>query len=327
MGKHWRRNRRKKQRKIIIVSVICLTFIMVSGYAAFSTTLNIGAKGNVKYYNGAMKLRELCNTTSGDGLYKDTYEDGRCIYRGSNPNNFIKFNNELWRIIAVEKDDTLKIIRNDVFENEMVFDNSTDRINENNTYCSECDERSCNFGCNAWSAVSGVFTNGNNSGTVTQDSSLNIYLNNEYYNSIVDRDLIAQHSFYYGGLTWGSAYKALITEEKEHTWNGKIGLINISDFYKASTSSSCNENVNDHGGEYDTGAKCGLDNYLRCGKQYWSLSSNKVNSRYVIPITSDGFLGSASSSVQVIYVRPVLFINSDIKLKGDGTADSPYLIK
>ena len=38
--------------------------------------------------------------TSGDGLYEDQYETGRYIYRGSEPNNYIQFNNELWRIVA-----------------------------------------------------------------------------------------------------------------------------------------------------------------------------------------------------------------------------------
>lgn len=46
---------------------------------------------------------------SGDGLYVDEYETGRYVYKGANPNNFIQFNDELWRIIAVEGDGTLKI--------------------------------------------------------------------------------------------------------------------------------------------------------------------------------------------------------------------------
>ena len=45
--------------------------------------------------------------TSGDGLYEDQYETGRYIYRGSEPNNYIQFNNELWRIVAKETDGTM----------------------------------------------------------------------------------------------------------------------------------------------------------------------------------------------------------------------------
>ena len=45
-----RRNRKqKKQRKIIIASVISLLCIMTAGYSAFQTNLNITAKGTIKY--------------------------------------------------------------------------------------------------------------------------------------------------------------------------------------------------------------------------------------------------------------------------------------
>ena len=32
--------------------------------------------------------------TSGDGLYEDQYEDGRYVYRGSEPNNYMIDENE-----------------------------------------------------------------------------------------------------------------------------------------------------------------------------------------------------------------------------------------
>lgn len=49
MARHRRTRRQlKKQRKIIIISLICFMFIMVGGYAAFQTNLNITAKGNIK---------------------------------------------------------------------------------------------------------------------------------------------------------------------------------------------------------------------------------------------------------------------------------------
>ena len=46
--------------------------------------------------------------TSGDGLYKDTTETGRCVYKGANPNNYITLGSDMYRIIAVESDGTLK---------------------------------------------------------------------------------------------------------------------------------------------------------------------------------------------------------------------------
>ena len=66
--------------------------------------------------------QQISPVTSGDGIYKDEYESGRCVYRGENPNNYIRFNNELWRIIAREADGAYKIVRNEVLPEDMPFD-------------------------------------------------------------------------------------------------------------------------------------------------------------------------------------------------------------
>ena len=68
----------------------------------------------------ATKVIDLTDdiTTSGDGLYEDEYEEDRYVYKGKNPNNYVSFNNELWRIIALEKDGTMKIVRNETLPNQ-----------------------------------------------------------------------------------------------------------------------------------------------------------------------------------------------------------------
>ena len=71
--------------------------------------------------NLATHIMDLAND-SGSGVYAEEMSgvvDYR--YEGDNPNNFIYFNNELWRIIGVFSDNThgktgqklVKIIRND----------------------------------------------------------------------------------------------------------------------------------------------------------------------------------------------------------------------
>lgn len=42
------RHKRKKQKKVLIVSTLCLLLFLTAGYAAFSTNLNITAKGNIE---------------------------------------------------------------------------------------------------------------------------------------------------------------------------------------------------------------------------------------------------------------------------------------
>lgn len=74
---------------------------------------------------------DFCNTESGDGLYKDIYEDGKCTYKEINPNNYIKFNNEMWRIISIGADNTIKIMRNESI-GDMAFDTTGGTYGNNN---------------------------------------------------------------------------------------------------------------------------------------------------------------------------------------------------
>ena len=121
--RRYRNRRRNKQRKIIIISACSMLLLMTAGYAAMQTNLEINAKGNIiKESTGGEALLEMVDVvTTGDGLYKDSYEEGRYMYKGSNPNNYITFNGELWRIISVENDNTIKIMRNGSVSTE-IFD-------------------------------------------------------------------------------------------------------------------------------------------------------------------------------------------------------------
>ena len=201
MRRH-RSRRKNKQGKIVIITSICLLLIMTAGYATFSTNLNITAKGNIiKKPYVEMGGLEVQLSTEGDGLYADDYENERYIYRGQSPNNYIRFNDELWRIIAKEPDGSYKIIHRTGI-GTMQWDSENNRNNDNNTYCNRqntYEGLTKYWGCNAWNAVDGNFVNGQYSGTVTSDATLNTYLNNEYFNSLnEDKNYIERHIFYTG---------------------------------------------------------------------------------------------------------------------------------
>ena len=84
---------------------------------------------------------------TGNNVY--ALENSHYYYTGKNPNNYIKYNDELWRIMSYESDGTVKIIRN-----ESIGTYSWDVKNKNN-----------------WGK-----------------SSLNDYLNSLYYKEINDKD-------------------------------------------------------------------------------------------------------------------------------------------
>ena len=79
--------RKNKQRKILVISICSILLFMTVGYAAMNTNLEINAKGNVikKTSLGEDLIKLAGVVSSGDGLYKDSYEENTYTYRGSNP--------------------------------------------------------------------------------------------------------------------------------------------------------------------------------------------------------------------------------------------------
>ncbi len=326
-----RRRRRRKQRKIIIISSLTLLLIMTVGYAAFQTNINITAKGNI--LEKGITINELKNkvTTSGDGLYKDTYETNRYIYRGANPDNYITFNNELWRIISIENDNTLKIIRNESIGN-MPYD--TDNRYQENGYCSH--EYNKTHGCNVWGSKTTMLdTNGNNITKLMpfneqmerilpeKEGTLNTYLNTEYYNNLSnDKEKIVIHRWNVGQimLTTNQTLETDISQEKANKWDGKVALINGSDYLKASLNSECKGLYFSRVSPYP----CKDINWLL--RTSWTISSGYFqHSQWNIANKSSGALGHSFTNGEA-GIYPTLHLNSNIILTGKGTETKPYVI-
>jgi len=279
--------------------------------------------------------------TEGDGLYEDEYETGRYIYRGANPDNYITFNGEEagWRIISVETDGTLKIVKNDSL-GAKEFDVFGARKQENSSYCRD------QQGCNAWGSSRTLLDVNGNSATgmpykkgsgvldlPTKESSLNLYLNNEYYDTLNQKakSQIDNHLWNVGFVDF--EYKTLetsIQEEKAYKWRGKIGAINPTDYIKSSTNENCQYIY------WTSQDKC-TNNYLQTNYEYWLISpysnSNTKYSHYVwifYPAGQNQSSGQTGLYSEFAYsevgVRPALFLKSDISLSGTGTQTDPYII-
>ena len=275
--------------------------------------------------------QQISPVTSGDGIYKDEYESGRCVYRGENPNNYIRFNNELWRIISKEADGAYKIVRNEVLPEDMPFDNDNFRDKESNgaggTYCANS-----SYGCNAWAATANMvgspaeFTNGNYSGTVLLDSSLNTYLNGEYLNSItVNKDKIVNHDYGIGSVTYNNNdLQGQIASENNYKWNGSIGLISVSDYLKANSDM---EKCGTHSKNNIKYTTCRNTNWMYIsGTMWWTLSPSADYSYHVWRVNAVGFLNSNDARYS-LGVRPAVYLTSNLSLSGSGTQSNPFTIQ
>ena len=287
--------------------------------------------------------------SSGDGLYEDQYENGRYIYRGQSPNNYVEFNNELWRIIAKETDGTYKIIRDELLPQNagyttIAFDTVGYRSYEKNTYCTNLQG---DWGCGVYGKVSGTYQSpdGRMSGTVTEDSSIADYLNGEYYNGLtpIARAQIQQHVYYIGPVelydeTGNDSISKNIAGEKMNTWTGNIGLVNVSDVLKASTNPACTSVTDQYNQLMDSGTSTCNSNYLldlpdETG--YWTINNavweSGDSSHYVWGAAQHaGMAGLVDDDANDDYIdgaRPVLYLRSNIQFtSGNGTKSQPFQI-
>lgn len=360
-----KRNRNKKHVTIVMGTALVLLFVMTVGYAAFATNISINAKGNLKKIQAADMLKKKV-VTSGDGLYADATEQGRYIYRGGNPHNYITFNNETWRIVSVEGDGTIKIIMDDVLAS-MPFDSSSNQANRTSTtsydastteYCGHAYATGTYYGCNVWGSnqtttdVNGtlvssmIFDDGrglhsnqslaNKSFYLpSEEASLNTYLNTTYYNGFngETKSFITNHNYNVGLVGLDNATLAAdVNQEKQKNWNGHIGLMSITDYVKASTNSSC------------TGVKTyvfagwgrgGVEACYNSKGQYNWLYSDTI--QWIMQPFPDNVSHNAWGIDNAGYmfgvwsyldasVRPVLYLKSSITLLGQGTSQNPYTI-
>ena len=278
---------------------------------------------------------------NGTGLYEDEYEEGRYIYRGVDPNNYIRFNDELWRIIAREPDGTYKIVKLVKLNYASSFDSSDHRATEKNTYCT-----SSSTGCNVYGAIDGEYStpNGTYKGTVTENSSIATFLNGTYYEKHLSEQAkkqIVTHPFNIGAVQTYDYYDSEqrktdsiaknLADEKRYTWTGNVGLLNVTDVLKASTNDSCTSLSTVLNGY---GIKCNRNYLLERNDMYvaeysyWTLTPTTDSPSSVITIDGGSRIShfSEMEANDSKDINPVVFLKADLKFTGDGTLNSPFEI-
>ena len=318
---------------IILIILVCVGY---SSYALFSfskTSTNIieGTVGELSK-SGTDTLIKLTDNKDNSGLYTITHAKDSTLqigtnediteyrYRGASPKNYVTFNNEVWRIIGIFPTDDgtgnienrIKIIRYQSIASQKW---NTTRVTSTSSY-------------NNWTGAT-----------------LQIYLNGDYYNSLLNasQSMIGNAKYYLGGyasylITTPQMYQS---ERKTsggtyyygtnpNNWIGKIGLMYMSDYGYASA--NCEEKIT-----YDTQSS---SNDLRaCNDTNW-LYNLKVN-EWMLPqyceygssgyysffIYSDGYVYLRDVRSGQLAVRPTLYLKSNIKITGgDGTSSDPYTL-
>ena len=290
-----------------------------------------------------------------NGLEEDKTKDENLRYVGANPKNYLKFNNETWRIIGVfnnittideqehEKTESLvKIIRNDTL----------------GSYSWDSSETSINNGCgvNEWSQADLMYElNCDGSGNLkycrsdiaegylsNKTSSTTLWFNGEnnkkngtyeYGKNIKSSsiDKVAKVRWNTSGTTFGTSALDSYNQERSstlinsssdnvpttNTWDGKIALIYPSDYGYASTNEACR---NDMSSKTNNVYNCKNENWLFNDTNQWTLSPYSGAAYAVFAFTLGGSVGVGTANFST-GVRPVLFLKSDVVIAG-GTGES-----
>ena len=261
-----------------------------------------------------------------------TYDTGY-RYEGKDPNNYIYFNNELWRIIGVfdstshgvSNTNLVKIIRNDSIggyawnkSNPNNWPNSSLYHLLNDYYYTATDGTSSDY-CYQYSSNKSIKGNCNYTKIGLQTDYRNmVQTNTTWYLGGPSSNSNPTSTFYANERDSSKIYSG-----RSPSTTGNIGLMYASDYGYSVLSSSCARTTNL--GRYDTNT-CAGNAWLKKETYEWTITHCSDRFNYVWRVTYKGDVYGNPVSYGYAF-RPVLYLKSDVTVMGgDGSLASPYQI-
>ena len=300
--------------------------VEISSFNGKYSSCSLNYTDSTSKVNLASYIMGLSGKTQGTG--KVVNENGY-RYEGKNPNNYIWFNNEYWRIIGVfdsashgqSNKNLVKIIRDDVLDG-LVWDKS----NTNDWTASSLK-----------SLLNGAYykaQDGTSSG-YCYGYSTTVTANCDYTKKGIQsgyRGMIANVTWHLGGYSSTSATSSAfygyergtkVYSGRPTSTTGYIGLMYPSDYGYSVLSSSCTRTTNL--GSYGT-STCAGQSWLYGKGDEWTLTPSSLISIFVFHLSN-------IASVYSNYAnggwgsRPVLYLDASVyKIDGDGSLNNPYIV-
>ena len=312
---------------------------------------------NGKEYIEKLYSNELSRIEN--GLKKDNTEDQNIRYYGSNPNNYVRFNNELWRIIGIFGNN-VKLIRSEKIGN-LSWDSSESSINSG-------------WGVNEWSqsdlknylntmyygGAEVTCYGGRNNTTTTcptnklDDASKSLIDNHTWNTGAIDgtdATISNQETFALNTVPFYNAERGSVngkicssgiacndTVERTTTWTGYVGLPYPTDWAYASSESDCETNMNAGDIDFDNGIfnmTCKKNNWMHHGTTTDIEDATWFMSPYAYPdfaynvwrVFGDGFADNHFAA-DPLSAFPTIYLKSNILIEsGKGTSSNPYILK
>ena len=333
----------------------------------FLNNLVSGAnKSSTNVYTVPNKTSSSCTYT----LAYDGTSDNNLRYVGKNPCNYVKIDNEFWRIIGVmnnindgtgKKETRIKLIRNESIGNYS-WDTSSSSVNRgygvnewsqadlmkllNPGYESESvggslyynhssgncyySNRNATKACDFTS--SGLKTNLKNlvGNTLWHTGTQGTYDYTSYNNGLASHFYSYERSSNNGKrCTPGNSCSDTVT--RTTTWNGKIGLMYLSDYgYATSGGTSMNRTscLAKEMYNWEEASDCYNNDWLNSSDWQWTISpfSSSSYAYYVFYATNYGRVSSNKACYEGL-VRPSVYLKSSTTISsGEGTPENPYVL-
>ncbi len=277
--------------------------------------------------------------------------DGNVRYMGADPNNYVLFNNELWRIIGVfdvastyggPTEKRLKIIRDEPignysWDNKPSGTGSSTSSSGSNDWTDSALMEVLNNGA-YWNRTSGTCPYGQNGATTSCNFS-STGLTEEAKSLIGDAVWnlggTASYTSASNGLPshfYGYERGTTVYAGRPTYWVGKIGLMYPSDYGYATSGGTTTNRVSCLAKEmynWDSSSysDCKNNDYLYNSSSYqWTIAPNPGNSYTVFFVNISGYL----NNLNAFYTRsasPVLYLKSTVEITGgEGTSENPYTL-
>ncbi len=290
------------------------------GLVSINSNNSKKVKCNVDFKESQTLIKYLKNLNSST-LVEDDF--GNIRYIGYNPNNYVSFNNELWRIIGVMKDienpdgskeDKVKIIRSE----------SIGKYSWNSNMV------------NNWSKAS-----------------LKSLLNEgDYYNrtnsfentglTYIAKDMISESVWNLGGSsTISKIASEFYTLERGTTvssgsstkWTGNVGLMYPSDYGYATSGGTTTDrntclNTTLDSWKSDVSYCKNNDWLLDRSNEQWTIMPWSSRTSSVFHLTASGYLSDTNFASTAYAARPVVYLKSETVVEsGAGTNTNPIILK
>ena len=280
------------------------------------------------------------NASLSSEIVNDETADNNLRYIGANPNNYVWFNYELWRIIGVmnninngsgTKETRLKIIRDEQI-GAYFWDN--DGYYGSNDWSDSALQIVLNSGA-YYNRTSGECPNGSYGATTSCDFSTT-GLTSDAKSMISNAVWNLGGSSTYNDVTTSMFYArergTTVYTGRPTTWTGQIGLMYPSDYgYATSGGSTTNRSscLTKQLYNWDSVTDCYNNNWLYYPSDaQWTLTSYSAIDYVLFAVSNGGRVFYASfylGSPQSYAVSPVLYLSSNVKITGGtGSSSDPY---